>query len=355
MRTTKTNDLPATRPTSRGLFLVRTAIAVGVGLVVIGCGGTDPQSPLGGPGSTPGGSSAASGGNGSGGTSGGSDGGTSCQPNCINAICGDDGCGGSCGDCGGAGGVCSNGQCVARGQCVLSTQTGCSAGQRCVFDFAHQETVCATDITGKACYAGPGTICSVGFYCIQQTCQPGCNANVNVGCATGEGCVDWSTNFEIFPYCARACDPFASGDCTTTMPCGYREVAGTTKWTPVCAADGNASIQYCDANHPCPDTDECIDSTNGFSQCWNACISQPCNAPDRNVCVAANHTYTCECNAGYVDNGMGICIHSTTCTPNPCTLPHETQCSLVEGSAYCACDPGYVPAAGGDGCAPAMN
>lgn len=81
-----------------------------------------------------------------------------CQPDCANKICGDDGCGGSCGSCTGAQEMCAQGTCVCQpdcagkdcgsdgcngscGSCNPTTQT-CNGAQICV------DTPCETAVCG---------------------------------------------------------------------------------------------------------------------------------------------------------------------------------------------------------------
>ena len=51
----------------------------------------------------------------------------SCTPNCVGKVCGDDGCGGSCG-------ACNSAQTCAQGQCVTGLGT-CQTGQGCLRQF----------------------------------------------------------------------------------------------------------------------------------------------------------------------------------------------------------------------------
>ncbi len=55
-----------------------------------------------------------------------------CQPQCTGMVCGDDGCGGTCGTC--STGTCTNGQCSTSSACPSARQCGaacCSSGQTC--------------------------------------------------------------------------------------------------------------------------------------------------------------------------------------------------------------------------------
>ena len=157
-----------------------------------------------------------------------------CTPNCDRKVCGDDGCGGSCGSCvapetcqsGRCGCVpnCTNRVCGSDG-CTGSCGTGTcpTSGQSCT---AAGQCVCPTDapdICGGACRAtcaqtqarNPGT-CGC---CLRNTSF--CNLNDNQ-CCSGH-CID---NPAFFPTCAGlnsgvGCDfdaQCASGDCRDSGP-----------------------------------------------------------------------------------------------------------------------------------------
>jgi hypothetical protein len=95
---------------------------------------------------------------------------TRCTPSCRGKVCGDDGCGGSCGSCGAV--PCTNGACNCAGQPDLRD---CGRGQQCSGD------VCAT----------PLVTCSHGLCFLNEHC---CNGRCNTGegsCLTsgpGESC-----------------------------------------------------------------------------------------------------------------------------------------------------------------------
>jgi hypothetical protein len=129
------------------------------------------------------------------------DGGESCTPECEGRVCGDDGCGGSCGECG-DGSVCLEGACLAcdaQTNC-LGKQCGpdncggscgqCSGEQVC--DWQSQlcidkpddcEPACASfgfecgpDGCGGSCGECPEeTICQQGDFLCEGACQPQCD------------------------------------------------------------------------------------------------------------------------------------------------------------------------------------
>ena len=74
-----------------------------------------------------------------------------CTPNCADAVCGDNGCGGSCGDCS-SGETCEGGQCV---ECIPN----CS------------ERTCGSDGCGGSCGSceTAGDVCSTAGQCVSGT------------------------------------------------------------------------------------------------------------------------------------------------------------------------------------------
>jgi hypothetical protein len=110
-----------------------------------------------------------------------------CMPNCSGAVCGTDGCLGSCGTCA-SGTVCSAGQCVAQctpncngrvcgsdqcsgscgtcttGTCDSNGQCSCTpncAGRTCGFDGCHG--TCGSCASGYEC-STDGSHCQCGFF-----------------------------------------------------------------------------------------------------------------------------------------------------------------------------------------------
>lgn len=100
-----------------------------------------------------------------------------CTPNCDGRVCGDDGCGGSCGPCDG-------GTCSAAGQCVCPFGSPCSPGICCA--------------NGQACNAGTCGACPVGSTpCVTQICGK---------TAGGQPCACVTAATGTARYCVKA-DP----------------------------------------------------------------------------------------------------------------------------------------------------
>jgi hypothetical protein len=119
---------------------------------------------------------------------------TACTPNCSGKLCGDNGCGGSCG-------TCTGGKtCNASGQCVSSCTPNC-AGKTCGDNGCGG--ACGTCTGGKTCNASGQCVASTGLYgvpagCIVQTYA--CNPVSNQNCQAGHACdQDTNGNFVCYP------------------------------------------------------------------------------------------------------------------------------------------------------------
>jgi len=98
----------------------------------------------------------------------------SCTPDCSGKVCGDDGCGGSCGLCEGENDACEGGACVCHPDC-----SGKSCGRDGCGGF------CGTCATGLACDEG---VCVCLPACDGRTCgDDGCGGSCGA-CAEGEAC-----------------------------------------------------------------------------------------------------------------------------------------------------------------------
>jgi hypothetical protein len=123
-----------------------------------------------------------------------------CTPECGQAVCGPDGCGGSCGECGGLQ-ACQAGACVCQPQC-----TGRS---------------CGDDGCGGSCGDCDGGLNCLGGVCI---CTPDCTdlACGDDGCGGSCGSCVWpEACFDGVCDCENGCEPPECGDCPEGTECGY--------------------------------------------------------------------------------------------------------------------------------------
>jgi agmatine/peptidylarginine deiminase len=214
-----------------------------------------------------------------------------CTPNCTGKVCGDDGCGGSCGTCTG-GKACQNGQCVGCTPSCTGKQCGddgcgglcgsCPVGQSCQNG---QCVGCQPDCTGKVCgddgCGGSCGNCPVGQTCKAGQCASGCTASCTGktcgddgcggscgNCAAGLEC----KNFQCVQPCVANCIGKACGDDGCGGSCG----------TCMAGLECNASnqcVQPCVAN--------CVGKQCGDDGCGGLCGTCPngllCEA---NMCIA---------------------------------------------------------------------
>ena len=119
-------------------------------------------------------------------------------PNCDGKVCGDDGCGGSCGSCGGQE-ACVSGACVCQPDCNGKTCGGdgcggscgsCGGGQLC--DGSNCYTPCQPNCNGKECGSdgcgGSCGGCPGGQLCDGSSCYIPCQPNCNGKECGSDGC-----------------------------------------------------------------------------------------------------------------------------------------------------------------------
>lgn len=149
-----------------------------------------------------------------------------CEPACDGRVCGDDGCGGTCGTCGDR--FCVEGACV-------DCQPDCLSKQ------------CGDNGCGGSCgTCGPTQTCGVDFFC-HEPCVPNC-ANRQCG---DDGCGDVCGTCDAGESCtagrceASACEPDCAGkDCG---PNGCGGECGT------CGANEQCEAGQCKADEPVVD------------------------------------------------------------------------------------------------------
>jgi hypothetical protein len=279
-----------------------------------------------------------------------------CVPDCMDKECGDDGCGGSCGDCddldAGTFDICQ----AETGLCI-HVEIECPAGSPCtLFD--------VDPVTGDCkwtpkCESGP---CTLG------TCNP-----LTGDCLWVEKCDD--DNACTLDYClveaggvcenvpvdcndkdlctADTCDPVSGcvnvpvecddGDATTIDYCG--KTLGCVHLIPSCGDDGNSC--FIEGYDPatgkcysfpvsCDDGDKCTkDSCDPATGCYNSWV---CSDND-------------PCTMDLCDEDSGGCSHVPHCDDaNTCTLdechPGTGQCTYFpvncddgDNSTVDSCDP----------------
>lgn len=229
-----------------------------------------------------------------------------CTPSCDGNACGDDGCGGSCGECESVDApFCREGQCVA--ECVPDCE-----GKTCSDDGCNG--VCGMCDSGLTCQFGacsppPPSLSCDGF----------CGERAPGGCS-----------------CAASCRE--AGDCCGDVleQCGCQpDCQGKT-----CGDDGcGGTCGSCLDGELCDDAQQCVD---------DLCEPDPCNG--NGTCDPTDGSCSClpkysgvacdECGAGRV--GYPNCTESMcdglSCNGNGTCDPVDGSCECLDGFAGADCD-----------------
>ena len=263
--------------------------------------------------------------------------GGTCTPNCAGKQCGNDGCGGSCGQC--AMGMYCDGNSFT---CLNGSCTPNCAGKQC-----------GGDGCGGTCgQCGPGEMCDTtdGTCFSDQPCTPTCGDAQcgNDSCGNFNGCGSCPLGMDCYDgVCMEGCDPAANcygkecgpdgcgGECGTCLLPGYSCQDGycTTGATCQPACDGkqcgpdgcDGSCGECPAGAQCNETGTCVDE--------NGQIVEP--TPENTI------TQNIQCPEGEL-------LHQGQCVANGETNPNKTITLLNpgQGAVPSACTTGDVPGAG---------
>lgn len=218
-----------------------------------------------------------------------------CVPDCAGRCCGDDGCGGVCPDACGAGWTCNAGSCT----CI--PDAGCTDGEtRCSGDVA-EECVAGAWQTLADCAAS-------NQVCVNGACEDPCQPDCTDVCCGDDGCGNQCPDNCQAGYTCNpngcTCDPDAS--CTDGEVRCLGEVVedclgGAWQAGVDCAAGGQECVDGA-CQDPCqPD---CTGVCCGDDGCGNQC-------PD-------------SCDVGY------------TCDPNDCLCDPDPNCT--DGQSRCVGD-----------------
>jgi uncharacterized protein YkwD len=244
-----------------------------------------------------------------------------CTPACGGNVCGDDGCGGSCGTCG-AGRTCAAGACACAsgttdcgGTCVdtrtsaahcggcNNTCAGTCSGGTCMTACTPScgSSVCGDDGCGGSC----GT-CGAGRSCMAGACA--C-ASGRTDC--GGSCIDTTSDPSHCGGCGNTCAPgeaCSGGTCACTPSC-----AGRT-----CGGDGcGGSCGTCSADRVCS-SGACA-CTGALDDCGGACVDVRIDAAN---CGACGNT----------------CASGEVCTGGVCGAAADAGCAPACGGRACGDD-----------------
>ncbi len=134
-----------------------------------------------------------------------------CAPACLGKECGEDGCGGSCGDCAGGQDECVNGACVCQPHCVDMECGDDGCGGDCGVCLGEQNQCqdgacyCQGDCSGKVCGDdGCGSSCGecpVLHKCIEGVCAFYCPSCPNLA-----GCTAAPFQNHVYYHCPQSKD-----------------------------------------------------------------------------------------------------------------------------------------------------
>lgn len=275
-----------------------------------------------------------------------------CVPDCTGKMCGDNGCGGSCGNC-------------PEPATTSDPQLACVAGQ-CVDGCAPTPVVCNTNSCGDDGCGGTCGTCAPGAFCNNGQCAPlpgqscagNCKGKAPGGCSceggciqSGDCCFDFVAQCTCEPQCdGKNCGPDGcGGSCgaclsgTADPYCGANGQCGPT-CAPQCTGlqcgdDGcGGTCGTCSAGSTCADSGQCVPDTWSCADYYykdgSACDCA-CGAPDPD-CLQFALTNGCpgaaKCNttSGYCD--VAYCnAHSDCKAPQWCVGHYPAGGGLRKG------------------------
>ena len=284
-----------------------------------------------------------------------------CMPNCNGKTCGNDGCGGSCGNCD-LGQTCNfpTGQCIAMSctpeicndnnlctidGCDLETQSCehslkfCPAGQTCNPSTGQCIGVCIPNCDGKTCgndgCGGSCGNCDLGQTCTNGVCVSTCsqsNCNDNNLC-TNDICINSGLGYicqhpPVDCPAGQTCNPL-TGQCIA-MAC-TPEICNDNN---LCTIDGcdletqscEHSLKFCPAGQTCnPSTGQCTAM---------ACTPEICN--DNNLCTIDG----CDLETQSCEHSLKFCPAGQTCNPSTgqCTSINKCQGKICNDNNLCTND-----------------
>jgi len=270
-----------------------------------------------------------------------------CVPSCEGKVCGDDGCGGTCGPNGGA---CTSGECNALGRCV-------PAGWTCA-DFAYGEGAscdCGCGVHDPDCDLDPAppTFGCVGTQACDDgdcvACEPQCGAGVECGpdgCGGSCGrCWDPEKPMCVEGTCTDKCEPQCPG-----YECGPDGCGGVCG---VCAAGEFCVVSDCVTLPPALScVGNCGDSAPGGCSCTSSCSGSACCGDKSAACACDRQCDGKSCGpdgcggtCGSCDGGelceSGVCVDDR-CDPDPC----QGRGTCDDGA--CSCQVGFAGATCGE-------
>ncbi|MDD5193465.1 MAG: hypothetical protein PHF67_02660 [Candidatus Nanoarchaeia archaeon] len=254
-----------------------------------------------------------------------------CTPDCTGKVCGDDGCGGSCGSCD-DGIACTTDSCDPATSTCLHPLTGCDDSNLCTTDTCNADGTCSNTAincddsdacTLDSCDPANGNCLHALMDCDDanlcnglESCDStiGCIPGTSLTCNDGNACTTDSCNpatgcvSSPIPNCGGGCTPNCAG-----KSCGSNGCGGSCGSCP----SGDACTTYACANNKCKSTTKNCDDSNSCTDdsCSPAfgCVNTQKSCSDGDICTDDS-----------CDSSTGNCIHiydatndaSCTCIPS---------------------------------------
>lgn len=297
-----------------------------------------------------------------------------CVPQCTDAVCGDDGCGGTCGTCP-DGEACSEGACTTCGNGELDEGETCdpSADVSC----AREEWCVAEDGCFTAEYVGSEATCDAECITMQivacvnddDCCPAGCNPGNDVDCASedcgngqldpGETCDDPEVPCPTDCAPTHACESaeFRGFAAACTLTCVREEITACLPDADGCCPAGCSDVNDADCNPAvCGDGDVTGQETCDSGIQWPAPGScSPACEDNRSCTVDLMNGTVAACDVQCTHAAATDCVSGDDCCPAGCEGTdadcEDVVCGdgNVDGSEQCdsaipADEPGACPA-----------
>lgn len=221
------------------------------------------------------------------------DGGETCEPACDDLDCGDDGCGGSCGDCVGED-TCDAGVCTPPVACVPDCEgkacgdDGCDGScGTCSEGVCSNSTCCIPDCGDKVCGNFDGCGGSCGTCGADEQCNAGVCEGQTYSCSEGfSAAQQWdSTTCELDATALGCISQCPEGD----APCGDDGCGGS------CGTCDESMA--CNAAGSCVVVEDCTDTCESVGASCDTVCGEACgDCSEGSECVAGS----CQCPPGSV-------------------------------------------------------
>jgi len=272
--------------------------------------------------------------------------GTECTSNfCVDNVCCENSCTGSCKACtaaktGGVDGTCGNvaadtdpdsectTECNGSGACEAANGSGCMTGSQCQSGNCVDGVCCNTACNGpcQSCSKVAG-VCSPDFVGQQDLCSMGsiCDASGNCKKPTGDSCTlgtECLSGFCVDNFC---CSAACSGSCEACSAAKTGGVNGTCSFI----ASNNDPDNEC-AGGECNGGGACEAANGSSCSMPTQCVSNSCVD---NFCCDTTCSGTCEaCSMAKTGSANG------TCSPISANTDPDNECSANECNGSGACE-----------------